>query len=756
MVKKSKNIGYFLLIILVCIVSFYFLLRTGKGLESGRNILHNDSNFTLIDELNYIFKENINHPFAILLFQIFSILFTARTFGYIFNKLGQPTVIGEIVAGVVLGPSILGVFLPETSAFLFPAESLNNLNLLSQIGLVLFMFVIGMELDPKSLKTNTSKLAIITTTGILVPFTITILFSYFIYSEFAPEGVSFLSFSLFMGVSLSIAAFPVLARIIHERNLTKTKIGSLALTIAAADDILAWCILAVVIAIIKAGSVAGSAFTILFAAFYLLIMLKLVQPFLKKFGEVYSNKESLNLNITGTIFGILLLSALITESLGIHALFGAFMAGAIMPPSVNFRRLIIEKTESISLGLLLPLFFAFIGLKTNLGLLSNSHLYEITFLLIGTAIIGKFGGNMLGAKIAGYSWKDSLNLGALMNTRGLIQIVIISVGYELGIFTPELFVMMVLMIIVTTFMTGPLLDFFKFIFGKDADEKSFQTKNKFKILLSFANPSSGKKLARIANLISGYSKGSTEIMALHVTPTADITAYQLTEYEKESFKPIKSEAHKLGLTIKTNYKVSNDVSDEILNDANSGNFDIMLVGVGQSVFQGTLLGQFIGITANALSPDKLIGTLTGKSNIFKTQNILDEKSNAFINNSKIPVGIFIDHELDHIEKVLLPIVSVSDLFLLFYAKKIIRNSNVHISIVDYNGIIEANTEIKEEITNLEQLAPNNVQLITRKEYQMIEIYNHHLIILSIEGFNSFSKDIVMDEKETPSFLLIRP
>jgi len=755
-VKKSKNIGYFLLIILVCIVSFYFLLRTGKGLESGRNILHNDSNFTLIDELNYIFKENINHPFAILLFQIFSILFTARTFGYIFNKLGQPTVIGEIVAGVVLGPSILGVFLPETSAFLFPAESLNNLNLLSQIGLVLFMFVIGMELDPKSLKTNTSKLAIITTTGILVPFTITILFSYFIYSEFAPEGVSFLSFSLFMGVSLSIAAFPVLARIIHERNLTKTKIGSLALTIAAADDILAWCILAVVIAIIKAGSVAGSAFTILFAAFYLLIMLKLVQPFLKKFGEVYSNKESLNLNITGTIFGILLLSALITESLGIHALFGAFMAGAIMPPSVNFRRLIIEKTESISLGLLLPLFFAFIGLKTNLGLLSNSHLYEITFLLIGTAIIGKFGGNMLGAKIAGYSWKDSLNLGALMNTRGLIQIVIISVGYELGIFTPELFVMMVLMIIVTTFMTGPLLDFFKFIFGKDADEKSFQTKNKFKILLSFANPSSGKKLARIANLISGYSKGSTEIMALHVTPTADITAYQLTEYEKESFKPIKSEAHKLGLTIKTNYKVSNDVSDEILNDANSGNFDIMLVGVGQSVFQGTLLGQFIGITANALSPDKLIGTLTGKSNIFKTQNILDEKSNAFINNSKIPVGIFIDHELDHIEKVLLPIVSVSDLFLLFYAKKIIRNSNVHISIVDYNGIIEANTEIKEEITNLEQLAPNNVQLITRKEYQMIEIYNHHLIILSIEGFNSFSKDIVMDEKETPSFLLIRP
>ena len=182
----------------------------------------------------------------------------------------------------------------------------------------------------------------------------------------------------------------------------------------------------------------------------------------------------------------------------------------------------------------------------------------------------------------------------------------------------------------------------------------------------------------------------------------------------------------------------------------------MLVGVGQSVFEGTLLGQFIGITANALSPDKLLGTLTGKSNIFKTQNILDEKSNAFINNSKIPVGIFIDHNLDQVEKVLMPIVSISDVFLLFYAKKIIKNSNVNITIVDYNGIIEANTEIKEEINNLENYAPNNFGLINRNEWQMIEFYNHHLVILSIDGFNLFSKEIVMGEKENPSFLLIRP
>ena len=375
---------------------------------------------------------------------------------------------------------------------------------------------------------------------------------------------------------------------------------------------------------------------------------------------------------------------------------------------------------------------------------------------MGVAIAGKFGGTTLITKLSGHSWKDSLSLGVLMNTRGLIQLVVLNIGYDLGIISPQIFAMMVIMALFTTFMTGPSLDLINFIFRKDVEEVITKAKQKFRILLSFANPQSGKKLARVANLISGYSKNSTEITALHVTPSSDINQYQLAEYEKESFKPIKAEASKIGLSIQTSYKVSNDVSEEILSDANSGAYDLMLVGVGQSVFEGTLLGQFIGITANALSPDKLLGTLTGRSNIFKTQNILDEKSNAFIHNSKIPVGIFIDHEMDQVESVLLPIVSISDVFLLFYAKKIIKNSNVSITVVDYNGLIEANTEIKEEISNLENYAPNTMQLISRKNWDIVSIYNYNLIILSIDGFNVFSKDIVMGEKETPSFLLIRP
>lgn len=732
------------------------IIRSGKELESTKNLTEQKITISVLDDFLSTLKHNITHPLAILLIQIFTIIFTARTFGFIFNKIGQPTVIGEIIAGIFLGPSLLGMWFPEYSSSLFPIESLGNLHILSQIGLVLFMFVIGMELDLKVLKNKTIDALIISHIGIIIPYSFGLGLSIYLYREFAPSNINFLSFGLFMGIAMSIAAFPVMARIIQERNLTKTRLGTLAITCAASDDITAWCILALVIAIVKAGSVISILYTIVFVIAYLFVMLKLVQPFLKKFGEVYSNKESLSLNIVASIFGILLISSLTTEILGIHALFGAFLAGVIMPPSINFRRLIIEKIESVSLGLFLPLFFVFTGLRTQIGLLNNEHLWITCALIIIVAIVGKFGGSFFAAKIVGNNWKDSLSIGAFMNTRGLMELVVLNIGYDLGVLSPEIFAMMVLMALLTTFMTGPALDLINFIFKKETDEVTVKAKQKFRVLLSFANPISGKKLARVANLISGYSKSSTEIMALHVTPTADISPYQLAEYEKESFKPIKSEAHKLGLSIKTTYKVSNDVSDEILSDANSGKFDIMLVGVGQSVFEGTLLGQFIGITANALSPDKLIGTLTGKSNIFKTQNILDEKSNAFINNSKIPVGIFIDHDLENVERVLMPIVSISDVFLLFYAKKIIRNSNVHITIVDYNRIIEANSEIKEEISNLEHYSPDNFTLISNKDWQMIEFYNHHLIVLSIDGFNAFSKDIVMGEKENPSFLLIRP
>lgn len=755
---KFKNVFFYVLVIGGFALLMYWIMNTGKLLEAGKVTPSAASaqGSSVIDNFKEAMKHNVTNPLAILLLQIITIIFAARTFGFLFNKIGQPTVMGEIVAGIFLGPSMLGMWLPEFSGFLFPKASLGNLQLLSQVGLVLFMFVIGMELDLKVLKNRAHEAVVISHASIIVPYSLGVGLAYFIYREFAPQNIDFLSFGLFMGIAMSITAFPVLARILQERNMTKTKLGAMSITCAAADDITAWCILAAVIAIVKAGSFVSSLFTIAMALAYVFVMLKLVQPFLKRIGEVYSNKESISFGIIGAIFAVLIISAFTAEVIGIHALFGAFLAGVIMPVTINFRKILIEKVESVSVGLLLPLFFVFTGLRTQIGLLNDSHLWAVCGIIILLATVGKFGGSMLAARFVGQSWKDSIGIGALMNTRGLMELVVLNIGYDLGVLKPEIFAMMVLMALITTFMTGPALDLLnRFYKDKDAAaEGVVNVKQKFRVLLSFANPQSGKKLIRIVHLITGQSSKSTDITALHVTPTADINQYQVAEYEKDNFKPIKSEANKLGLAISTNYKVSNDVSDEILRESNSGAYDLMLVGLGQSVFQGTLLGQFIGITANALSPDKLIGTITGKNPLFKSQ-MLDEKSNEFINNSKIPVGIFIDHHMDGINKILLPVVSISDVFLLFYAKKIVKNQ-VLITILDHAGIIEANSEIKEEINSIENYTPNNLKLMSGRDFKASELLQYDLVLLSIDGFHAFSKSHNLMDGDMPSVLMVRP
>lgn len=753
---KLKNILFYVITILAFGLLIYVVINNGKSLETGKAISTSPSlNVSAYDQVKDLFRHNITHPLAILLLQIITIIFFARTFGFIFNKLGQPSVIGEIIAGVFLGPSFVGMWFPEFSNFLFPKASLGNLQFLSQVGLVLFMFVIGMELDLKVLKNKANDAVIISHASIIVPFGLGMLLALYLYEKFAPANINFISFSLFLGIATSVTAFPVLARIIHERNLTKTRIGALALTCAAVDDVTAWCILATVIAIVKAGSLAASLLTILLALVFVLIMLKVVQPFLKKMGEIYSNKEVMSLNIIASIFAVLLISSFISEIIGIHALFGAFLAGVIMPPSVSFRRIIIEKTESVSLGLLLPLFFVFTGLRTKIGLLNEGHLWQVCGLIIAVAIVGKFIGSAVAARFIGQTWRDSLAIGALMNTRGLMELVVLNIGYDLGILSPEVFAMFVLMALFTTFMTGPSLDIINMIFKKEKDENVVK-KQFYRILLSFANPQSGKKIVRLANLISGYSKNSTQITALHVTPNADINQYQLEEYEKESFKPIKQESNKLGLNIKTSYKINNNVNDEIVNDANSGNYDLLLVGAGQSIFEGTFLGQMIGLGATALQPEKLIGSLVGKSSSFKGSKLLDEKNTPFIKHSKIPVGIFVDHKLENIESVLIVISSVSDVFLFFYAKKIIRNSSANISILDHRGLIESNFDLKEEVSGLEQISSNGVQLIQRSGWDDNLLNDYQLLISSVDSYDDFSNSVNIDNPKNLSLLLIRP
>ncbi|CAN5819502.1 hypothetical protein BH11BAC4_BH11BAC4_12160 [soil metagenome] len=460
--KKKWTSLFYIAIVAGLGAIIYWILQKGRNLQTASVQDHlqktADKSTGSITVFKDSFTHNLAEPLAVLLLQIIVIIGFARLFGFFFRKIGQPAVIGEIVAGIVLGPSIIGSFFPEINHFLFPVASLGSLNFISQIGLILFMFIIGMELDLKAISKQAYGAVIISHASIIIPYTLGMGLAYFLYNRYAPAGISFLSFSLFMGIAMSITAFPVLARILQEKGLTRTRLGAMALTCAAADDLTAWCILAAVIALVKSGSSLSVLYTIGFSIAYVLLMLKVVHPMLEKSGNVYTSRKKMQTPIIALLFMILIVSAYITTIIGIHALFGAFIAGVVMPSGINFRKIVIEKIEDVSIILLLPLFFVITGLRTQIGLLNEGHLWATFGSIILVAVAGKFGGSALAARIVGQSWKDSLSIGVLMNTRGLMQLIVLNIGYDLGILTPEIFAMMVLMALVTTFMTGPALD----------------------------------------------------------------------------------------------------------------------------------------------------------------------------------------------------------------------------------------------------------------------------------------------------------
>lgn len=403
------------------------------------------------------FWQNFRSPLSTLLIQIIVILAAAALFSRLFRRINQPPVMGEMIAGIVLGPSVLGLFLPQVMTFIFPPSSLGTLQLLSQIGVVLFMFIVGMELNVSHVRERGSAAVMISHASIVVPFLLGTGLSLFLYKGLAPAETSFSAFALFIGVAMSITAFPVLARILEDRNLTHTNLGSIALTCAAVDDVTAWCVLALVIAIVQASGLTVSLITLFFALLFAAAMIFVVRPQLRRLVNQATGSHVHTRRLIVGVLAFVLISSLITETIGIHALFGAFLAGVVMPPSADFRTFLRDKLEAFSAAALLPLFFAFTGLRTQIGLLNDWHSWAICGVIILVAIAGKFGGSMFMSRWSGMSWTQSFSIGVLMNTRGLVELVVLNIGYDLGILSGRIFAMMVLMALVTTFMTGPLL-----------------------------------------------------------------------------------------------------------------------------------------------------------------------------------------------------------------------------------------------------------------------------------------------------------
>lgn len=755
--KKFRNALFYFGVTGGFTILIYWIVFQGKQLEIGRALPVIKPHEGHWQDFLSSMSLNLHHPLAILLAQIITIIIVARFFGWIFRKIGQPSVIGEIIAGIFLGPSLVGMFFPEFSIVLFPVESLGNLHFLSQIGLILFMFVIGMELDLKVLKNKANDAVVISHASIVIPFALGIGLAYFVYHSFAPLGVSFLSFSLFMGIAMSITAFPVLARIVQERGIHKTRLGAIVITCAAADDITAWCLLAVVIAIVKAGTFVSSLYIIGLAVVYVVIMIFVVKPFLKKVGDLYASSDNLSKPVVAIFFLTLILSSYATEIIGIHALFGAFMAGAIMPDSTKFRNIFIEKVEDVSVILLLPLFFVFTGLRTQIGLINDPYLWKVTGFIILVAVVGKFFGSALAAKFVGQSWRDSLTIGALMNTRGLMELIVLNIGLDLKVLTPEVFTMMVIMALVTTFMTGPALDLINWVFKtKDIIIPEEVIKNgKFKILISFGNTEKGKSLLRLANSFVKKQKETAAITAMHLTLSDEMHAYNMEEYEKDSFLPVIEESKVLQQKITTIFKATVDIETDIADIANQGEYDLLLVGLGKSIFEGTLLGKVLGFTTRIINPDRLIDKFTGKEGLFENSPF-DERTRQIISKSKMPLGILVDKEMQHVNHVFIPIFGLEDAFLFDYAQKLIYNNNSHIAILDINGQVKNNFIIETAIDSLKNKYPNNISLMTEGVIKNAFLLQQDLMMVSLESWKSLVNSQSVWLTNIPSVLIIKP
>jgi len=378
-----------------------------------------------------------------------------RATGALFRRLGQTAVIGEMFAGILLGPSLLGRLSPSIESQLFPPASLPPLHLISQLGVVLFMFVVGMEVDLDRLRRRARATLIISNAGIVVPFALGVWLSVYLHEDYAPAGVPFLTFALFTGIAMSITAFPVLARIIAERGLNGTELGNTAIGCAAIDDVTAWCLLALVLAVGRGGGLLEPFVAVTLAAIVALIALRGVRP---RAARIFGNTDAVVapprvlMPVLLFVFG----TALSTEAIGVHALFGAFIAGLAVAGAGALREPVRHAVEPLTSAVLLPLFFAYSGLRTEVGLLSGEA-WLACGLIILVAVAGKFGAITAAARFHGMPWFESLALGALMNTRGLMELIVLNIGYDLGILSPAMYTMMVIMALTTTCMTGPAL-----------------------------------------------------------------------------------------------------------------------------------------------------------------------------------------------------------------------------------------------------------------------------------------------------------
>lgn len=544
-------------------------------------------------------------PILILFVQVGLIIALSRVMGLLFARVRQPQVLGEMVAGIMLGPSLLGFLWKDAYLVLFPANSIEYLNILSQVGVVFFLFLIGLELDPRLIFSRGRAAVLISVASMAAPFLLGAALTLFLYPRVFNREIPFRAAALFMGAAVSVTAFPVMARILAERNLHRTEVGALSIACAAFNDVSAWCLLAFVVAVARFSGLAMAAGTALFAALYVAAMFFLVKPFLRRLELVYDRQGRLSQNVVAIIFLLILASAYTTERIGIHALFGAFLMGWIMPKGTQFVRHLSEKLEDYTVVFMLPVFFAYTGLRTRIGLLNNVDLWLYTVLIVAAACAGKFGGSLLAARRAGMPWREASAVGILLNTRGLMELIILDIGLRIGVITPAVFAMMVIMALATTAMTAPLLHWVypvRLIQGLGqtmttvAAGAARAARAGLRLLIPVSLPKSGGPLVQLADtLIGPEDRDRSRLYAIHLRRPADHEAYrsgldEASLAHDEALAPLLAQARGRALPVEQISFVSRDIPADIAAVARLNQVDLVLIGYHKPIIGHTILG----------------------------------------------------------------------------------------------------------------------------------------------------------------------
>ncbi|MFZ5475937.1 MAG: cation:proton antiporter [Myxococcota bacterium] len=529
-------------------------------------------------------------PVALLLAQIAVIMAASRAFALVFRRLGQPLVVAEICAGIALGPSLLGQLSPGAMATLFPTTGMGALSAVAQLGLVLFMFVVGLEFDPALVRQRGSLAVAVSQYSIVVPLLLGVMLALGLYPVFATSDVKFEGFALFMGASMSVTAFPVLARILAERGLLRTQIGALTLTCAAVNDVTAWCLLALTIAVVNAGGIVEGLGTTALAGAFIAIMLGVVRPFLERVARRYGTLEGLSQTAIAAILFGLLISAFLAEAIGIHALFGAFLFGAVVPRREAVIRALTERLEDLVVVLLLPLFFAFTGLRTEIGLVDSRELWAYCVVIVLAASVGKIAGAAIPARLGGLSRRDSAVLGVLMNTRGLMELVILNIGRDLGVLSPVLFTILVIMAVVTTLVTSPVVAWLYPRSQALADTVAPPSSPGATVLACASHPGTAGGLARLTAALC--QTPDVRGLALHLTPEEGMFPDGETPApeEEDAAEVLAREASSLGARVEPLRLPSTDTASDIVAVAERKRADLVLMGLHRPLVGTAQLG----------------------------------------------------------------------------------------------------------------------------------------------------------------------